>query len=200
VSNIPKSRCFDFSVFLRTWILFWILILGFFYIKFPNFIFIGYFIYLHFKYYSLSQFPSANPSSLLLPPASMKMLPHPPTHSCLTTLASFYSGASSLDRVKGLPSHWCQIKESSATYTARAMGPSMCTLWLVVLSLEALGVLVGWWCCLSYGVTNPFSSFRTFSSSSIGDLCLVHWLAVSIHLCICKAIRLLSACTSWQPQ
>ena len=32
----------------------------------------------------------------------------------------------------GLPSHWCQIEPSSATYAAGAMGPSLCTLWLVV--------------------------------------------------------------------
>jgi hypothetical protein len=29
--------------------------------------------------------------------------------------------------------------------------------------------LVGWYCCSSYGVTNPFSSLGTFSSSFIGD-------------------------------
>jgi hypothetical protein len=31
-------------------------------------------------------------------PASMKVLPDPPTHSCLTTLAFLYTGASSLHR------------------------------------------------------------------------------------------------------
>ena len=37
--------------------------------------------------------------------ASMRVLPHPPNHSCLTTLAFLYTGASSLHRAKGLPFH-----------------------------------------------------------------------------------------------
>ena len=41
----------------------------------------------------------------LLPFASMRVLLHPLTHSCLTALASPYAGASSLHRTKGLPSH-----------------------------------------------------------------------------------------------
>jgi hypothetical protein len=44
----------------------------------------------------------------------------------------------------------------------------MCTLWLMVHSLGALGDLVGWYCS-SYEVANPFSSFSPFSNSSIGD-------------------------------
>ena len=39
------------------------------------------------------------------PPASMRVLPDPSTHSCLTALAFFYTGVSSLHRTKGLPSH-----------------------------------------------------------------------------------------------
>jgi hypothetical protein len=42
-----------------------------------SFFFIGYFIYLHFKYYP----PSTNPLSHLPPPASMRMLPHSSTHT-----------------------------------------------------------------------------------------------------------------------
>jgi hypothetical protein len=49
------------------------------------------------------------------------------------------------------------------------MGPSMCTLWLVFLSLEALSVLLGSYCCSSYGAANPFSSLGPFSNSSIED-------------------------------
>jgi hypothetical protein len=41
----------------------------------------------------------------LLPPASMRVVPHLPTHSCLNTLAFPYTGASSLHRMKGLSSH-----------------------------------------------------------------------------------------------
>lgn len=63
---------------------------------------------------------------------------------------------------------------SSATYTAGAMGPSICTLWLVVWSLGALGNQIGWY-CLSFlwGIVLFFNipvlgtwpcSFKTASS------------------------------------
>jgi hypothetical protein len=45
----------------------------------------------------------------------------------------------------------------------------MCILWLVVKSLGALEGLVSSCCCSSYGAANPFSSFSSFSNSSIGD-------------------------------
>jgi hypothetical protein len=67
-----------------------------------------------------------------LPPTSMLELPLSPTHSCLTTGAFSYTGALSLYSTKILPSHWCQIRQSSATLAAGVMGPSMCTLCLVV--------------------------------------------------------------------
>jgi hypothetical protein len=38
----------------------------------------------------------------------------------------------SLHKTKNLSSHWCLTRPSSATYAAGAMGPSVCTLWLVV--------------------------------------------------------------------
>jgi hypothetical protein len=43
-----------------------------------------------------------------LPFACMRVLPHPPTISCPTALASPYSGASNLPEAKGLLSHCCQ--------------------------------------------------------------------------------------------
>ena len=39
------------------------------------------------------------------PPASMRVLSHPLTHSYLTALAAPYAGTSKLHRTKGLPSH-----------------------------------------------------------------------------------------------
>jgi hypothetical protein len=39
----------------------------------------------------------------------------------------------------------------------------------VVYSLEALGIVVGSYCCSIYGIAYPFSSFGPFSSSSIED-------------------------------
>ena len=38
-------------------------------------------------------------------PASIRVLPHPPTHSHLTALAFLYTGAWSLHKTKSLPSH-----------------------------------------------------------------------------------------------
>ena len=45
------------------------------------------FYLLRFKCYTFSDFPSLNPLSWPLPPAHRGVLPHPPIHSCLTTLA-----------------------------------------------------------------------------------------------------------------
>jgi len=47
---------------------------------------------------------------------------HPPTTSLLPTLAFPYTGAWSLHRTKGLFSHWCPTRPSSATYAAWAIG------------------------------------------------------------------------------
>jgi hypothetical protein len=72
-------------------------------------------------------------------------------------------------RLTKLSSYWCQTMPSFATYVTGAMGPTMCTLRLVVWSLGTLGSLVGWYCCSSYGVANSFSSFSPSSNSSIGN-------------------------------
>ena len=60
----------------------------------------------------ISPFPVTPPhNSLISSPsphllfASMRVLLHPLTHSCLTTPASPYTGSSSLHRTKGIPSH-----------------------------------------------------------------------------------------------
>jgi hypothetical protein len=70
-------------------------------------LFIGYFVYLHFKYYLINS--STLPTESLYPlcpsPASMRVLPQAHTHSHLTTLAFPYTGATSLHRTKGLSSH-----------------------------------------------------------------------------------------------
>ena len=65
---------------------------------------------------------STSPHLLLPPPAFMRVLPHPPTYSCLSDLTFPYPESSSLQRTKGLPSQSCHIRQSSATYPAGAMG------------------------------------------------------------------------------
>jgi hypothetical protein len=91
---------------------------------------IGYFIYLHFKCYSLSlQKPHIPcPLHLLLWGCAST----PPIHSCLPALAFHCIGLSNLHRTKGLFSHWCPTRPSSATYAAGAMGPFICIPWLMV--------------------------------------------------------------------
>jgi hypothetical protein len=65
------------------------------------FFFIGYFIYLH-----CSVFPPQAPlPPYPPPPAYRRVLWHPSTHSCLTSLAFPYTGALSLHRTKGISSH-----------------------------------------------------------------------------------------------
>ena len=56
----------------------------------------------------LSLFPISSPETpypITPPPASMGVLPNPPNHYCLPTMAFLYTGASSLHRTKGLSSH-----------------------------------------------------------------------------------------------
>ena len=50
------------------------------------------------------------------------------------------------------------------------------------------GVPVSWYCCSSYGVVIPFTSFSPSPNSSLGSLCSVQWLAVSICICIGQAL------------
>ena len=117
--------------------------------------------------------------------ASMRVLLYLPIHSHLTTLPFLYTGASNLHRTKGLSSNWCQIRTSCAIYVVGAMGPSMCTLWLLVSSLGSLECLIGWYCYSSYGIANSFSSFSPFSNSSIGDpgfSSMVAWVYPPLYL------------------
>jgi hypothetical protein len=91
-----------------------------------------FFIYISSVIYSLSLFPLLKHPIHPPPPASTRVLPHPPTHSCFPALAFSYSGALSLHWTKNLSSHWCQIRPSSVSYAAGDMGHFICTFWLVI--------------------------------------------------------------------
>jgi hypothetical protein len=67
-----------------------------------------------------------------LPFAARRLLPHWYTFSCPTVPTSPYTGASNQHRTKGLPSYWCQTRQSSATYVSVAVNSSLYTPWLVV--------------------------------------------------------------------
>jgi hypothetical protein len=115
---------------------------------------INYSICLHLKRYLTSQLPLHKPPNPH-PPSPPSPLPpwgcsstHPP--SCTPPLhQSSYARASNLHRIKGLPCHCCQARPSSATYVSGVMDPSLCTPWLVVLSLGELGGPDSL-CCSSY--------------------------------------------------
>jgi hypothetical protein len=91
-----------------------------------------YWIFSLFTFQMLSPFPVSpireTHYPILLPPASMRVYLHLPTHSHLPTLDSPTLGhLSSLHRTKDLSSHWCMTRPSSATCAAGAM----CTPWLM---------------------------------------------------------------------
>jgi hypothetical protein len=55
------------------------------------------------------------------------------TYSLRFTAPAFpYTGESCLHRTKSISSFWCYTRSYSATYVDGAIGPSMCTLLLVV--------------------------------------------------------------------
>ena len=133
------------------------------------------------------------------------------THFHLTDLAFPYPGASSLHRTKGLPSNWCQIRPSSATYAAGGMGPSMCTLWLVVFFFP--WELRGFWLVdivvLLMGLQTPSSPSVLPLTPPLGCYAQSRgWLQASASVFVSiwqilsgdSYIRLLSACTSWHQQ
>ena len=69
-------------------------------------------------------------------------------------------------------------KPSSATYAARAMGPSMCILCLAILSLGALegrGICLVDIVVLSYGFQIPSAHWVLSLTPSLGTLCSFQW-------------------------
>jgi hypothetical protein len=113
---------------------------------------------------------------------SIRVLLNPLTNSCLTAPASPYSGALSFHRTKGLPSHWGQIRSSSATVQLEAWIPPR--------------VLFGWWFSpwelwedwlvnvLPIGVTNTRRFFSSSPNSSTGVCVLSPKISCEhLHLC-----------------
>ena len=141
--------------------------------------------YLHFKYYPLSR-------SLLQKPPLPSLLPLP-LWGCFSTHPSTsafvlrfpYTEALNPIRPKSVSSHWCATRPSSAKYVAGAMGPSTCTIWLVVQSLGAPGFggegLVAQ-SCSPMGLQNPSAPSVPSPTPPLGTPCSVQWLAVSICL------------------
>jgi hypothetical protein len=78
-------------------------------------------------------------------PASMWVLPHPLTHSCLTALAFLYTDASSLQRTKGLPIQLMTNKAPSILPLTPLLR-SLCSIWLVAVSIHI---------CIGQDLTEP---------------------------------------------
>jgi hypothetical protein len=137
--------------------------------------------------FPLPGFSSANPLS---PPhlASMRVLPHLPTYSCLTTLAFPYTGTSSLHRTKGLPLPLMPDK-TIFCYICRWSHGSLHVFSLVGgLIPGSSGGLVGWYCCSSYGVATPSAPSVLPLTPPLGSLCSVWWLVVSICIWFGQAL------------
>jgi hypothetical protein len=130
---------------------------------------IGYFLYLHFKWYPLYQPPLPSTYPITPSPASWGCyLTHPPT----PTSPPWHSPTLG---------HWAFIGPRAAPPIDAQQGHPLlhmrlepwvppCVLlgwWFSPWELRG-GGFVGWYCCSSYGVANPFSSFSPFSNSS-------HW-------------------------
>jgi hypothetical protein len=125
------------------------------------FSFIGYFLIFISNVFPFPDLTSGPPYPITLP---LPLL-HPLTHPLQS------SGS-------GIPLNWV-IKHPQAqgkllplisnkailyTHVAGAMGPSMCTLWLVVQSPGAPGWGLGSWsCCSPHGATKPLSFFSPLS-------------------------------------
>jgi hypothetical protein len=111
-----------------------------------------------------------------------------PTHSWLSCLVFPYPGSSRLRRTKGFPSQGCQIRHSSDTYPAEAMGIPC--------------VHFGWWFSpwklwrggrgvWLFDIVVPPMRLHTSSASTVlalscplGSPCLVQCLTVYISICI----------------
>jgi hypothetical protein len=83
---------------------------------------------------------------------------------------------------QGAPPQWCQIRQSSATYAAGAMG-TPCLLWLVLCYSGSFWgeALVGWYCCSSYEFANPFSSCSPCPNFSIETFVLLLLMILLCH-------------------
>ena len=125
--------------------------------------------------------PTHNLPSPPSPPASLRMFPYPPTYSHLPSLALPYTGSLSLPKTKGLSSHCCLKARPLLHMQLEPCVPSYIFFGWWFSPWELWQGLVGWYCCSSYGVANPFSSFSPFSNSSI-DVSMLNPIVGCKHL------------------
>ena len=115
------------------------------------FFFIEYFIYLHFKCYSISWFPHCNsPLSYHLP---------------------FYKDGPHFTGPRAILCYICSLSHYWSLHVYSLVGG---------LVPDSSGILAGRYCCSSYGVETP-SAPSVLSLTSLGTQCSVQWLAASIE-------------------
>ena len=108
---------------------------------------------------------------------------HSPTHPlCLPALSLAYTGAWSLPRTKGLSSHWCLTRPSSATHATGAMG-----------TILVHGLVPG---CSGLGGASVWLILLFLLWVAAAFVFARHWQNLSED----SYIRLLSASTYWHPE
>ena len=158
---------------------------GFFKISFAGVFVIILFIYIS----NITLIPSfQTPTQSCLHSASISVLPHPCTHTCLTALIFSYAGALILHRIKGLPSHWCQRRPFSVSYPAGIIRCILCTLWLVFSPWELWGVVLVDIVVLPLELQIPSTSSVLSLTHPLGSPFSIWWLAAIIHICIHQAL------------
>jgi len=143
-------------------------------------IFIGYFVYLHYKCYSLSPplpFPLSLP--LLIWRCSLSY-PSTPTSTPWNS-STLGKWAFTETRASPIDARQCH---PLLQYAAGAMGPSICTHWLVVCSLWALegGIWLVDIVVLPMGLQTPSASSVLSLTLPLGSQCSVQWLAVVVKI------------------
>jgi hypothetical protein len=90
-----------------------------------------------------------------------------PNHSHFLAPALLCTGAYNLPKTKGLSSHWWPI---------------------IQLETQALGVLVSSHCCSFLGLQTPLAHWVLSLAPSLGALCSIQEITVSIHFSICQGL------------
>ena len=121
------------------------------------------------------------------PPASMRVLPHPPTPSVFLpwhcpTLGQWIPSGLRASRPSNVQNG------HPLTYVASAMGRSMCILWLVVQSPRAPEVWPVKTITPSMGLQIPSAPWVPSPSPSLKIPRSVQLLALRIYLCICQTL------------
>lgn len=163
------------------------------------FSFFGFLKNLHLNVFPLPSFHPQKPTTLS--PCSIRVLPFLATHSVLLP----YTGVWSLGKTKDLLSHWCPTRPFFASYVAQAIGPSLCTLWMVVWMYSWMGVggcLVGWYCCeeikfitciqlllwenMPYRIAVQSLWYQILLGYSTYVFCKIQWIDIQVvHLFFC---------------